>query len=110
MAEHRLDILAELADAVATRRAAPPDQSYTAKLLSQGIAKCAKKLGEEAVETALAAVTGDKRQVTAEAADVFYHLLVLLEAVDVPLADVMRELERRKGVSGIAEKSGRKQV
>jgi phosphoribosyl-ATP pyrophosphohydrolase len=109
MAEHRLEILAELADAVASRRTTPPDQSYTAKLLSQGIAKCAKKLGEEAVETALAAVTGDKPHVTAEAADVFYHLLVLLEAVDVPLADVMRELERRKGVSGIAEKSARKQ-
>lgn len=110
MVEHRLNILAELADAVVSRRGAPPDQSYTAKLLSQGIAKCAKKLGEEAVEAALAAVAGDKLQVTTEAADVLYHLLVLLEAADVPLADVMAELERRKGVSGIAEKSARKQV
>ena len=107
---HRLEVLAELATAVAAKRTAAPDLSYTAKLLSQGVEKCAKKLGEEAVEAALAAVSGSRSNLAAEAADVLYHLIVLLEAADVPLADVMAELERRKGVSGIAEKSARKQV
>lgn len=110
MGGHRLEILGKLADEVASRRGASPETSYTAKLLSQGIEKCAKKLGEEAVEAALAAVLGDKRRLTAEAADVLYHLLVLLETANVPLADVMAELERRKGTSGIAEKASRKQI
>ncbi|MGH6855387.1 MAG: phosphoribosyl-ATP diphosphatase, partial [Aestuariivirga sp.] len=74
------------------------------------IEKCAKKLGEEAVEAALAAVLGDRKHLTSEAADVFYHLIVLLEAAGVPLADVMGELERRMGASGIAEKAGRAKV
>ncbi|MBI2717866.1 MAG: phosphoribosyl-ATP diphosphatase [Rhizobiales bacterium] len=108
MGDHRLDILAELADAIASRRGASPETSYTARLLSQGVEKCAKKLGEEAIEAALAAVTGDKPQVTAEAADLLYHLLVLLEATEVPLAAVMAELARRKAVSGIAEKASRR--
>ncbi len=107
MGSHRLEILADLMGEIAKRRGASPDTSYTAKLLAQGIEKCAKKLGEEAVEAALAAVLDDKRRLTSAAADVFYHLLVLLEAADVPLADVMAELERRKGVSGIAEKASR---
>jgi phosphoribosyl-ATP pyrophosphohydrolase len=107
---HRLEVLAELATAIAAKRSAAPELSYTAKLLSEGVEKCAKKLGEEAVEAALAAVSGSKPNLAAEAADVLYHLIVLLEAVEVPLADVMAELERRKGVSGIAEKSARKQV
>ena len=106
--DHRLTILAELADAVASRRGAPAEQSYTAKLLSQGIEKCAKKLGEEAVELALASIQADRGHITAEAADVLYHLLVLLEATNIPLVDVMAELERRKGTSGIAEKAARK--
>ena len=110
MGEHRLEILAGLADEVASRRGAAPETSYTAKLLSQGMEKCAKKLGEEAVEAALAAVLGDKAHLTAEAADVFYHLLVVLEAAGVSLADVMAELERRKGTGGIAEKASRRQV
>jgi phosphoribosyl-ATP pyrophosphohydrolase len=109
MGNHGLEILAGLADEVASRRGASPESSYTAKLLSQGMAKCAKKLGEEAVEAAIAAVLGDKKNLTSEAADVLYHLLVVLEAAEVPLADVMTELERRKGVSGIAEKASRKQ-
>ena len=88
------------------RRGESPDQSYTAKLLSQGVEKCAKKFGEEAVELALASMKQDKAHVTAEAADVLYHLLVLLAASNVPLGDVMRELERRKGTSGLAEKAG----
>jgi len=108
MGGHRLEILGKLAEEVASRRGASPETSYTAKLFSQGIEKCAKKLGEEAVEASLAAVLGDKKRLTAEAADVLYHLLVLLEAADVPLADVMAELERRKGVGGIAEKASRR--
>ena len=110
MGDHKLEILAGLADEVASRRGASPESSYTAKLLAQGMEKCAKKLGEEAVEAALAAVLGDRKHLTAEAADVFYHLLVVLEAADVPLADVMAELELRKGSGGIAEKASRKQV
>lgn len=107
MITHRLDILEAVAAAVENRKGAAPESSYTAKLLSQGMEKCAKKLGEEAVELALAAMTSDKKHVAAEAADVFYHLLVLLAAADVPLADVMAELHRRQGVSGIAEKAAR---
>ena len=107
MSDDGLDVLAGLAASIASRRGASPDESYTAKLLSQGVEKCAKKLGEEAVETAIAAVMGDKRHLAAESADLLYHLLVLLEAADVRLADVMAELARRKGVSGIAEKAAR---
>ena len=107
MADYRLDVLATLATEIASRKSASPDQSYTAKLLSQGVVKCAKKLGEEAVETALAAVTGDKQHIASESADLLYHLLVVLEATGVSLSDVMAELERRQGVSGIAEKAAR---
>jgi phosphoribosyl-ATP pyrophosphohydrolase len=107
MTDHRLDILAALADEITARKAASPDQSYTAKLLTQGVEKCAKKLGEEAVEIALAAVLRDKAHVTSEAADLLYHLLVLLEASGVALADVMAELARRKAMSGLAEKAAR---
>jgi len=107
MTAHRLDVLAGLADDIASRRSASPESSYTAKLLSQGVEKCAKKFGEEAVEVALAAVLRDKTHITAEAADVLYHLLVLLQAADVPLSGVMAELARRQGVSGLAEKAAR---
>ncbi len=104
---HKLETLANLADAIARRRAEKSEMSYTAKLLSQGLEKCAKKFGEEAVELALASVSQNKNHVTAEAADVFYHLLVLLEAANVPLSAVMDELKAREGVSGIAEKASR---
>ena len=107
MTNHKLHILAGLADEIASRKSAAPDQSYTAKLLSQGIVKCAKKMGEEAVETAIAAVLGDKQHIISETADLLYHLVVMLEAADVSLTDVMAELERRQGVSGIAEKAAR---
>jgi phosphoribosyl-ATP pyrophosphohydrolase len=107
MTDHRLEVLAALAEEIAAKKSASPETSYTAKLISKGVEKCAAKLGEEAVETALAAVLKDKAHVTAEAADLLYHLLVLLEASDVPLADVMGELARRQGVSGIAEKASR---
>ncbi len=109
MGNHKLDILERLADEVKSRRGASPETSYTAKLLSQGMEKCAKKLGEEAVEVALAAVLGDGKHLTSEAADLLYHLLVVLAAAGIPLADVMAELERRTDISGIAEKTSRKQ-
>ena len=107
MTQHRLDVLANLATAVASRKGTSPETSYTAKLLHQGVEKCAKKFGEEAVELALASMKQDKAHVTAEAADVLYHLVVLLAASNVPLSSVMNELERRKGVSGLAEKASR---
>jgi phosphoribosyl-ATP pyrophosphohydrolase len=107
---YRLEVLAALADTVASRRTASPDSSYTAKLLAQGVETCAKKLGEEAVEAALAGVSGDKPHLAKEAADVLYHLVVLLEAAGVPLQDVMAELERRSGTGGLAEKASRKRL
>jgi phosphoribosyl-ATP pyrophosphohydrolase len=100
--------LDDLACIVAQRAAAPATESYTAKLLSEGPAKAAKKLGEEAVEAALAAVQGDRQNLTAEAADVLYHLLVVLQGANIPLSDVMAELERRTAQSGLAEKAARK--
>ena len=90
------------------RAAAPPEESYTAKLIAGGPARPAKKLGEEAVEAAIAAVQGDRDGLTAEAADVLYHLLVLLAAGEVPLGAVMAELERRTAQGGLAEKASRR--
>ena len=107
MDSHRLSVLAELADEIAHRHAASTETSYTARLLAQGMEKCAKKFGEEAVEAALASMTGDKMHLVSEAADVIYHLLVMLTAADVPLEAVMAELARRRGTSGIAEKASR---
>ncbi len=102
-------ILADLAENIRTKRASSPEQSYTAQLLSKGVEKCAKKLGEEAVETALAAMTGDKTHVASESADLLYHLLVLLEATGVEFSDVLNELARRQGIGGLAEKASRKE-
>jgi len=99
--------LADLAGIVAKRARSGDPGSYTAKLVGEGVERCAKKFGEEAVELALASMKQDKAQITAEAADVLYHLVVLLAASDVPLSSVMEELERRKGVSGLAEKAAR---
>lgn len=107
MSNHRLEALARLADTVAARKTAPEADSYTARLLGKGVEVCAKKLGEEAVEAALAAVSGDRRQIAAESADLLYHLVVMLAATGVDLADVMAELERREGTSGLAEKASR---
>ena len=92
---------------IAARKGADPDTSWTAKLLSKGPEKCAEKFGEEAVEAIIEAVKGDRAALTGEAADVLYHLLVMLAACDVPLGDVMDELARRQGTSGIAEKAAR---
>lgn len=99
--------LTRLADTIASRRNADPSESWTAKLLAKGPEKCAEKFGEEAIEAIIEAVKGDRDRLTSEAADVLYHLLVMLTARDVTLADVMAELERREGRSGIAEKAAR---
>jgi phosphoribosyl-ATP pyrophosphohydrolase len=99
--------LEKLAATIASRKGADPETSWTAKLLSKGPEKCAEKFGEEAVEAIIEAVKGDRARLTAEAADVLYHLLVMLAARDVSLQDVLVELERREGTSGIAEKAGR---
>ncbi len=102
-----MSILERLAATIESRKGADPDSSWTAKLLAKGPEKCAEKFGEEAVEAIIAAVKDDKANLTYEAADVLYHLLVMLAARDVDLADVLAELERREGVSGIEEKAGR---
>ncbi len=100
--------LEELEAIVANRAAASPEESWTAKLLAKGPDKAAEKFGEEAIEAVIEAVRGDKARLTSEAADVLFHLLVMLRARDVALADVMAELQRRQGQSGIAEKASRK--
>jgi phosphoribosyl-ATP pyrophosphohydrolase len=101
------EVLARLAATIAERAAALGDGSYTAGLLAKGTPKCAQKLGEEAVETVIAALGGDRSAVAAEAADLLYHLLVTLQSVEVPLGDVMAELERREGRGGLEEKAAR---
>lgn len=107
MSAPNLSALARLAATIATRKGADPDSSWTAKLLASGPEKCAAKFGEEAIEAIIEAVKGDREKLTAEAADVLYHLLVMLAARDVTLTDVLAELERREGTSGIAEKAAR---
>ena len=102
------DALARLETTIAQRRGADPSTSSVAKLNARGIGKIAQKLGEEATETVIAALSGDRAELVGEAADLLFHLMVLLGAKDVPLADVLAELDRREGVSGIAEKAARK--
>lgn len=102
-----MTVLEELAATIAARKDADPDSSWTAKLLAKGPEKCAEKFGEEAVEAIIEAVKDDRTALTNEAADVLYHLLVMLAARDVPLSDVLEELERRQGTSGVAEKAAR---
>jgi phosphoribosyl-ATP pyrophosphohydrolase len=99
--------LETLAATIAARKGADPETSWTAKLLAKGPEKCAEKFGEEAVEAIIEAVKGDRARLTSEAADVLYHLHVMLASRDVTLADVLAELDRRDGTSGIAEKSAR---
>ena len=99
--------LDDLFASIVARKGADPDASWTAKLLANGPEKCAEKFGEEAIEAIIETVKGDKNALTAEAADVLYHLLVMLVARDVALDDVMAELARRQGTSGIAEKASR---
>jgi phosphoribosyl-ATP pyrophosphohydrolase len=99
--------LEQLAATIASRKGADPDSSWTAKLLSKGPEKCAEKFGEEAIEAIIEAVKGDRTRLTAEAADVVYHLLVMLASRDVTLQDVLAELDRRDGTSGLTEKAAR---
>ena len=99
--------LEDLNERVGERAKASPEESYTAKLLFRGVEKCAQKLGEEAVETVIASVSGDKAGLIGEAGDVLFHLLVLLRASGVTLGEVMAELESRTGQSGLAEKASR---
>ncbi len=102
-----MDVLQHLAATIEARKSADPEASWTAKLLAKGPEKCAEKFGEEAVEAIIEATKGDRARLTAEAADVLYHLLVMLAARGVTLDEVFAELERREGVSGIAEKASR---
>ena len=102
-----MSALSRLSDTIAARKNADPDSSWTAKLLAKGPEKCAEKFGEEAVEAVIEAVKGDRARLTAEAADVLYHLLVMCAARDVTLAEIEAELARREGQSGLAEKAAR---
>ena len=98
----------DLAATVSARAAADGATSYTRRLLDKGAEHCAKKFGEEAVETVIAAVENDRTHLIAESADVLFHLLVLLRSRDITLADVEAELGRRDGISGLDEKAARK--
>jgi phosphoribosyl-ATP pyrophosphohydrolase len=105
MSRFKLD---DLADLIKQRAQSGGEASYTRKLLDKGAVHCARKMGEEAVEAIIAATQKDKKQLTAESADVLYHLFVLLEASGIPLRDVEAELERRTAMSGLEEKASRK--
>ncbi len=104
-----MDTLTRLENTIAQRRGADPDSSYVSKLHSLGLPIIARKLGEEAVEAVVAALAEDRDDMVEEAADVLFHLMVLLSAKDIPLGEVMAELDRREGVSGLEEKANRTQ-
>jgi len=99
--------LQELEQIIATRAAAAPEDSWTAKLLAKGPEKVAEKFGEEAIEAVIEAVKGDPQGLTSEAADVLFHLLVMLHSRGVSLDDVLGELARRQSQSGLQEKASR---
>jgi phosphoribosyl-ATP pyrophosphohydrolase len=99
--------LSDLERIVAQRAKASPDESWTAKLVAAGQTKAAKKLGEEAVETVIAAVSQDRKELVGESADLLYHLMVVLNIAGIPLQDILEELQRRTGQSGLREKAGR---
>jgi phosphoribosyl-ATP pyrophosphohydrolase len=101
------DTLAKLAALINSRRSDTSGKSYTSQLLTAGTERCAKKFGEEAVELVIATMASDDKAVRSEAADVLYHLLVLLESRQIPLADVLRVLDGRMGTSGLEEKASR---
>ncbi|WP_430446321.1 phosphoribosyl-ATP diphosphatase [Sphingorhabdus contaminans] len=101
------DTLNRLEKVIAERRGASADTSYVASLFAKGREKIAQKLGEEATETVIASLSGDPAKLTAEAADLLFHLLVLLAESGVSVDDVLAELDRRDGLSGIAEKASR---
>ncbi len=102
-----MDTLSRLAATIVARRDADPATSWVAKLRASGVPVIARKLGEEAIETVVAALVGSREELIGEAADTLFHLLVLLDAKGVPLAEVLAELDRRDGTSGIAEKAAR---
>ena len=102
-----MDTLTRLEQVIAERKDASPDTSYVASLNAKGIEKIAQKLGEEATETVIAALSGGREDVVGEAADLIFHLLVLLQARRITLEEVMAELDRREGTSGIEEKASR---
>jgi phosphoribosyl-ATP pyrophosphohydrolase len=104
-----MDTLSRLAATIAARRGADPETSWVAKLHARGVPVIARKLGEEAIETVIAALSGSREELVGEAADTLFHLLVLLDAKGVSLDEVLAELERREGTSGIAEKAARGQ-
>jgi phosphoribosyl-ATP pyrophosphohydrolase len=103
-------VLQRLYDTIASRKTADPNSSYTAKLLHQGRPMIAKKMGEEAVETAIAAVAKDGDAVVSESADLIYHLLVLWVDCGIEPAEVWKKLAAREGTSGLAEKASRPQT
>lgn len=105
-----MDTLSRLEKVIRERRGASPDESYVAKLNSRGLPVMARKVGEEAVETAVAAISYEKQELVGEAADLLFHLLILLDARGVALADVLAELERREGTSGLVEKAARNEA
>ena len=100
--------LARLEQVIAERRSAAPDSSYVAKLNAKGIEAIAQKVGEEAVETIIAALSESREEVIGESADLIFHLLVLLQSRRIKLAEVLEELDRREGTSGLDEKASRK--
>ncbi len=102
-----MDTLKNLEATIAARASASPDSSYVAKLNAGGTGKIAQKLGEEATEAVIASLSGSAEELTGEAADVIFHLMVLLQNKGVALSDVMAELDRREGVSGLDEKASR---
>lgn len=104
-----MDTLSRLAATIAARRDADPETSWVARLHARGTPVIARKLGEEAIETVIAALAGTREELIGEAADTLFHLLVLLDAKGVSLDEVFTELERREGTSGIAEKASRGQ-
>ena len=101
------NVLTRLAKTIESRKGEDEKKSYAAKLFARGPEKCAEKFGEEAVEAIIAAAKGDKKNLTEEAADVLFHMLIMLSSRDVKWKDVLAELERREGVSGIVEKQSR---
>ena len=101
------DIVAQLSSLISARRKAPADASYTRQLLDAGLERCARKFGEEAIEAVIAALGTDRAALEDEAADVIYHLLVLLEAKGIAWSDVTQLLARRMARSGLAEKAAR---
>ena len=101
------NVLTRLAKTIEARKGEDEKKSYAAKLFARGPEKCAEKFGEEAVEAIIAAAKGDKKNLTEEAADVLFHMLIMLSSRDVKWKDVLAELERREGTSGIVEKQSR---